>query len=79
MVTTTDTLINNLIKYHAAPPILGFGISTPQQVKDALKTGAMGAISGSAVVKIIEDNLTDSTKMITELSHFVREMKTATR
>jgi len=79
MATTTDTLINNLVKYHAAPPILGFGISTPQQVKDALKTGAMGAISGSAVVKIIEDNLTDSAKMLTDLSHFVREMKAATK
>ncbi len=79
VVRATDTLINNLVKYHAAPPVLGFGISTPQQVKDALKTGAMGAISGSAVVKIIEDNLDDSTKMLTELSQFVSEMKAATK
>ncbi len=79
MVTATDTLINNLVKYHAAPPILGFGISTPEQVKEALKTGAMGAISGSAVVKVIEDNLTDPAKMITELSRFINDMKAATK
>ena len=79
MVTVTDTLINNLVKYHAAPPILGFGISTPEQVKEALKTGAMGAISGSAVVKVIEDNLTDPAKMITELSRFINDMKAATK
>jgi tryptophan synthase alpha chain len=79
MVTVTDTLINNLVKYHSAPPILGFGISTPEQVKEALKTGAMGAISGSAVVKVIEDNLTDPAKMITELSRFINDMKAATK
>jgi tryptophan synthase alpha chain len=58
---------------------LGFGISTPQQVKDALSAGALGAISGSAVVKIIEDNLNDSSKMLADLTHFVSEMKAATR
>ncbi|ALO35361.1 tryptophan synthase subunit alpha [Colwellia sp. MT41] len=77
--SSANKLIESLLKYHAAPPILGFGISTPQQVKDALKAGALGAISGSAVVKIIENNLADNSKMLTELSHFVSEMKAATR
>ncbi len=77
--TTANKLIESLTKYHAAPPVLGFGISTPQQVKDALKAGALGAISGSAVVKIIEDNLTDDSKMIIDLTRFVSEMKAATR
>ncbi|MEI6894705.1 MAG: tryptophan synthase subunit alpha [Colwellia sp.] len=77
--SSAEQLIENLIKYHAAPPVLGFGISTPQQVKEALKAGALGAISGSAVVKIIERNLTDHTKMLTELTSFIVEMKAATR
>jgi len=77
--TTAKTLIENLTKYHAAPPVLGFGISTPQQVKDALSAGALGAISGSAVVKIIEDNVTDNSKMLADLTSFVSEMKAATR
>ena len=79
ITTSASQLIENLTKYHAAPPVLGFGISTPQQVKDALNAGALGAISGSAVVKIIEDNLADKNKMLTELTHFVGEMKAATR
>jgi tryptophan synthase alpha chain len=79
VTTTAKRLIDSLTKYHAAPPVLGFGISTPQQVKDALSAGALGAISGSAVVKIIEDNLADNSKMLTDLSNFVSEMKAATR
>ena len=77
--STASKLIENLSKYNAAPPVLGFGISTPQQVKGALSAGALGAISGSAVVKIIEDNLADNSKMITDLTNFVSEMKAATR
>ena len=79
VTTTAKKLIDDLTKYHAAPPVLGFGISTPQQVKDALSAGALGAISGSAVVKIIENNLADNSKMLTDLSCFVSEMKAATR
>ena len=74
-----EGLINKLTQYHAAPPVLGFGISAPQQVKDAFTAGASGAISGSAVVKIIEDNLADNDKMLTELTSFVSKMKVATK
>ena len=74
-----QALISRLKEYNAAPPVLGFGISTPQQVKDALIAGASGAISGSAVVKIIEDNLNDHNKMISDLSTFVTNMKAATK
>jgi len=75
---SANKLIERLNEYHAAPPILGFGISTPTQVKEALETGALGAISGSAIVKIIENNLTNEALMLTELSEFVRAMKAAT-
>ncbi|MBL4941016.1 MAG: tryptophan synthase subunit alpha [Colwellia sp.] len=71
-------LISTLIQYRAAPPVLGFGISTPQQVKDALMAGANGAISGSAVVKIIEDNLKNDEQMLNNLTFFVKNMKAAT-
>jgi len=71
-------LIDSLNEYRAAPPVLGFGISTPVQVKEALAAGAAGAISGSAVVKIIENNLADNNAMLTGLTKFVSEMKAAT-
>ena len=38
----------------AAPVMLGFGISTPGQVAEAVAAGADGAISGSATVRIVE-------------------------
>ena len=38
----------------AAPVMLGFGISRPDQVAEAIAAGADGTISGSATVKIVE-------------------------
>ncbi|MGL1958438.1 MAG: tryptophan synthase subunit alpha [Colwellia sp.] len=78
-VSPAINLINTLNEYRAAPPVLGFGISTPQQVKEALSVGAAGAISGSAVVKIIENNLNNHANMLTALSDFVITMKAATK
>ena len=74
-----DSMIAKLREYNAAPALLGFGISTPEDVKSAISSGAAGAISGSAVVKIIQHNLDNPTMMLTELEQFVREMKTATQ
>ncbi|MNG70924.1 Tryptophan synthase alpha chain [compost metagenome] len=72
-------LVNKLREYHAAPPLQGFGISEPAQVRDALQAGAAGAISGSAIVKIIEQNQAQPAEMLTRLANFVSEMKAATR
>jgi tryptophan synthase alpha chain len=64
-------LIERLKRLGAPPPVLGFGISTPDQVRAALAMGAAGAISGSAVVRRIEDG--------GDVGEFVREMKEATK
>ncbi|MBD4544196.1 tryptophan synthase subunit alpha, partial [Xanthomonas citri pv. citri] len=40
---------------------------------------AAGAISGSAIVKIIEKNVDKPEQMLTELRAFVTSMKAATR
>ena len=58
----------------AAPPILGFGIGTPAQVRDALATGAAGVISGSALVRRVAEAASPEA-----LSSFVSELKAATR
>lgn len=74
-----QTLIEQL-KYSDAPPaLLGFGISRPEQVKAALSAGAAGAISGSAVVGIIERCFKNPIELASEISAFVTEMKAATR
>jgi tryptophan synthase alpha chain len=49
-----DALFRQLAEHGAPPPVLGFGISRPDQVRVALNAGAAGVISGSAIVKLIE-------------------------
>ncbi|MEI5638470.1 MULTISPECIES: tryptophan synthase subunit alpha [unclassified Pseudoalteromonas] len=86
-VTGTDTaaqmpaneVVTKLVEYHAAPALLGFGISEPEHVKAAIQSGAAGAISGSAVVKIIEQHLDEPKTMLFELKTFVERMKAATQ
>ena len=69
---------DRLNNYGAAPAVLGFGISSPEQVSEAIEAGAKGAISGSAVVKIIETHLNDKDSMLNALSDFVQRLKSAT-
>ncbi|WP_392563289.1 tryptophan synthase subunit alpha [Orbus wheelerorum] len=71
-------LISKLIEFNAPPAIQGFGISTPEQVNETIKAGAAGAISGSATVKIIADNLDNPAIMLDKLATFVKVMKAAT-
>jgi tryptophan synthase alpha chain len=72
-------LIAKLQQHQVAPPLLGFGISKPQQVEDAISAGAAGAISGSATVNIIAEHLNDKGAMLNHLSEFVASMKAATK
>ena len=59
------------------PVCIGFGVSTPAHVKALAETGVNGIICGSAIVKVIEDNLSDRGKMLTKVETFVRSMKKA--
>lgn len=72
-------LVEKLKEYNAPPALQGFGISAPEQVTGALEAGAAGAISGSAIVKIIEKNVAAPEQMLSELKAFVSAMKAATR
>ena len=77
--TPASELINKLTQYEVAPPLLGFGISTPKQVAAAINAGAAGAISGSATVNIIAEHLDNVDEMCAQLRTFVSDMKTATQ
>ncbi|MGX3022173.1 tryptophan synthase subunit alpha [Ursidibacter sp. B-7004-1] len=73
-----DHLIEALKRSDSAPILQGFGIAQPSQVRESLRLGADGAISGSAIVKIIERNLSNQTQLLSELAEFVKNMKEAT-
>lgn len=77
--TPATEAIDELQQANGAPALLGFGISQPAHVRAAIQSGAKGAISGSAVVKIIEKNLGDEHSTLEELKTFVHQMKDATQ
>jgi tryptophan synthase alpha chain len=60
----------------APPAVLGFGISTPDHVRAAAAAGARGAISGSAVVRLVEQHADLGTRLAA-LRTFVAAMKQA--
>ncbi|NDD28764.1 MAG: tryptophan synthase subunit alpha [Proteobacteria bacterium] len=72
-------VIERLIAHGAPPPVVGFGISTPEHVRAARALGAAGAISGSAVVARISEHLGDPARMHDALSSFARQMRAGAR
>ena len=81
-------VVSNISTYGGAPVLLGFGISTPQHVADAVAAGAAGAITGSAIAKIIDAHVDythpnpgtvrDMDALKSELREYVTTMKQAT-
>lgn len=69
-----SALFESLVELGAAPPIMGFGISSPSDVVQAIDHGASGVISGSAIVKLIGAGRPPET-----VRDFVATMKGATR
>lgn len=67
-------LFGALAEAGAPPPILGFGISTPEQVRQGIAAGAAGVVCGSALVRLVAAGASPSS-----LSSFVSELKAATR
>jgi tryptophan synthase alpha chain len=61
------------------PLAVGFGISSPGHVREVIKSGADGAIVGSAIVEIIAKNMANKGKMLRSISNFVASLKEATR
>ncbi|MEM9695533.1 MAG: tryptophan synthase subunit alpha, partial [Myxococcota bacterium] len=49
-------LLRSLAERGAAPPVMGFGISTPEHVARVRQSGAAGAIVGSALVRRIAES-----------------------
>jgi tryptophan synthase alpha chain len=56
---------------------VGFGISKPEHAAAVAAAGADGVIIGSKIVRIIEDNLDNKEKMLSEISKFIADFKKA--
>lgn len=81
-------VVDNVRAFGGAPVLLGFGISKPKHVRDAIAAGAAGAITGSAIANIVAKyvehehpnpgRVTDMDALKAELSAYVKAMKQAT-
>lgn len=70
-------VLARLVTHQAAPPVLGFGVSTPDHVRQARLAGFSGVICGSAIVAIIERHQSNPDVVIKQLRQFVSSMKLA--
>ncbi len=75
----TIKLIKGVRPLTKLPICAGFGISRPEHVRAVIKSGADGAIVGSAIVDLIAKNLRNKKKMLDDIAYFAREMKKATK
>jgi len=74
---TVDGLISKLKKLTDVPVCVGFGISKAEHAATVAQAGADGVIIGSKIVGLIENNLNDQDKMLSEISAFLTEVKSA--
>ena len=70
-----EGLVTRLKDITDVPICVGFGISKPEHAAAVAKAGADGVIIGSKLVSMIEDNLNDKNKMLTEIANFLTEVK----
>jgi tryptophan synthase alpha chain len=75
--TGVSRILARIKKATDKPLCDGFGISRPEHVAQIKRAGANGAIVGSALVSIIENNLDNKTKMLSTLGRRVRAFRAA--
>ncbi len=66
--------IKEIKKYTSLPIVAGFGIKNKKHVKQICKI-VDGAVVGSSIVKIIENNLGDKKKMLNKIELFTKDLK----
>jgi tryptophan synthase alpha chain len=71
----SGNIIEQLAINNSAPPVLGFGVSKPEHVKQAKESGFSGVICGSAIVAIVEKHQSDANELMNQLKIFLSMMK----
>jgi len=74
---TKDTIKKVKKKSEYLPVLVGFGISKPEHATEIIEAGADGVIIGSAIVKIIKENLGNFNQMSAEIIKFTSKIKEA--
>jgi tryptophan synthase alpha chain len=70
-------LVGRIKKETNVPVCVGFGISTPRHAVEVAKAGADGVIIGSKIVGLIEDNLKNKKKCLSEISKFIKKVRSS--
>jgi tryptophan synthase alpha chain len=68
-------LVGKIKKQTSVPVCVGFGISTPEHAVEVAKAGADGVIIGSKIVSLIENNLKNKKKCLSEVAKFIDSVK----
>jgi len=77
-INELDKCIKNIRNFSPLPVVAGFGINSKEQVKKICKV-ADGAVVGSSLVKIIENNIDEKKEMLSLIGKFVKELKDGTQ
>lgn len=72
----TRAFVSRLRALSRRPFLVGFGISRPEHVAEAIRLGADGAIVGSALIRMIEARGDDHAGALEDIRHFVRSVRT---
>jgi tryptophan synthase alpha chain len=70
----TFDFIKRVKKQTTLPLALGFGISSKEHIDNAAKAGIDGVIVGSAIIKILEANLSNPVQAAKETEAFIKEL-----
>ena len=77
-ISDLETSLKFIKKFTKLPIIPGFGIKDEKDVTNICKI-ADGAVVGSSIIKIIEENLDDKPLMIKKISDFTNKLKKGTQ
>ena len=66
-------MITELRKHTDKPISVGFGVSTSEQAKQVVDI-ADGAIVGSAIINVVEENMDDEAKLLTAVKQFASDL-----
>ena len=75
---SAKSLLGRVVRVSSLPVVLGFGISSPAHVADAMQMGAKGVVEGSGLVSVYASVVGDRRRALAGAVEHVAKMKVAT-